>query len=193
MRFISYFLSIVFLLTIHTGMHAMSKTEMATFGAGCFWCVEAVFERLDGVQSVMAGYSGGTTANPSYEAVCTGQTGHAEVVQITYDPAKISYDQLLRVFWECHDPTTRDRQGADVGTQYRSVIFYSNETQKRLAEKSKISAQKDFHNPIVTQIMPLTNFYPAENYHQDYYNKNSQAPYCRLVIAPKLKKIFENK
>ncbi len=169
----------------------MSKLEKATFGAGCFWCVEAVFERLDGVASVVAGYSGGTTSDPSYETVCTGRTGHAEVVQITYDPAIISYEQLLRVFWECHDPTTLNRQGADVGTQYRSVIFYHDENQRRLAEKTKYEAQKNFHDPIVTEILPLTEFYEAEHYHQDYYTKNLLAPYCRFVIAPKLKKLYE--
>jgi peptide-methionine (S)-S-oxide reductase len=163
--------------------------EKATFGAGCFWCVEAVFERMDGVQSVVAGYAGGTKANPTYEDVCTGATGHAEAAQITYDPAKISYDRLLEVFWEAHDPTTLNRQGADVGTQYRSVIFYHDEKQKAAAEKSKTAAQKDFDSPIVTQIEPLKEFYPAENYHQDYYKNHQNAPYCVIVIKPKLKKL----
>ena len=142
--------------------------EKATLGGGCFWCVEAVYERIPGVQSVTAGYAGGTTANPSYEEVCTGKTGHAEVAQITYDPATISYEQLLGVFWQAHDPTTLNRQGADVGTQYRSVIFYHDEKQKLAAEKSKAEAQKSFDDPIVTEIQPLKAFYPAEDYHQEY-------------------------
>jgi peptide-methionine (S)-S-oxide reductase len=163
--------------------------EKATFGAGCFWCVEAVFERLDGVISVTSGYAGGTTPNPTYEDVCTGRTGHAEVAQITFDPSKITFDQLLKVFWESHDPTSLNRQGTDIGTQYRSVIFYHNDEQKAAAEKSRASAQKEFDNPIVTQIQPLKVFYAAENYHQDYYRNNQNAPYCTLVIRPKLKKL----
>jgi len=163
--------------------------EKATFGAGCFWCVEAVFERLEGVESVVAGYSGGTRPNPTYEQVCTGATGHAEVAQITYDPTKISYEKLLEVFWEAHDPTTLNQQGADVGTQYRSVIFYHDERQKAAAEKSKAAAQKNFDSPIVTQIEPLKQCYPAENYHQDYYKNHANAPYCVFVIKPKLKKL----
>jgi peptide-methionine (S)-S-oxide reductase len=165
------------------------RVEQATFGAGCFWCVEAVFERLDGVTSVVSGYAGGTKPNPTYEDVCTGATGHAEVVKITFDPSKISYEKLLRVFWESHDPTTLNRQGADAGTQYRSVIFYHNEQQRPAAEKSKIEAQKEFGDPIVTELQPLTVFYPAENYHKDYYNGHRNAPYCLLVIKPKLKKL----
>lgn len=163
--------------------------EQATFGAGCFWCVEAVFERLDGVISVTSGYAGGTTPNPTYEDVCTGRTGHAEAAQIAFDPSKITFDQLLKVFWESHDPTTLNRQGADIGAQYRSVIFYHNDEQKAAAEKSKASAQKKFDSPIVTQIQPLKTFYPAENYHQDYYRNNQNAPYCTFVIRPKLKKL----
>jgi peptide-methionine (S)-S-oxide reductase len=163
--------------------------EKATFGAGCFWCVEAVFERLDGVISVTSGYAGGTTPNPTYEDVCTGRTGHAEVAQITFDPSKITFDQLLKVFWESHDPTSLNRQGTDIGTQYRSVIFYHNDEQKAAAEKSRASAQKEFDNPIATQIQPLKVFYAAENYHQDYYRNNQNAPYCTLVIRPKLKKL----
>jgi peptide-methionine (S)-S-oxide reductase len=142
--------------------------EKATFGGGCFWCVEAVYERLPGVQSVISGYAGGTKKNPTYEEVCTAETGHAEVAQITYDPAKITYEQLLEMFWQAHDPTTLNRQGADVGTQYRSVIFYHDEKQKAAAEKSKLEAQQSFDDPIVTEIQPLKEFYPAENYHQDY-------------------------
>lgn len=163
--------------------------EQATFGAGCFWCVEAVFERLDGVTSVVSGYAGGTKPNPTYEEVCTGNTGHAEVAQITFDPSKTSYEKLLRAFWESHDPTTLNRQGADVGTQYRSVIFYHDERQRLAAEKSKAEAQKDFDDPIVTELQPLKQFYAAENYHQDYYNNHQNAPYCALVIKPKLKKL----
>ena len=167
----------------------MNHTEQATFGAGCFWCVEAIFERLDGVQSVVAGFAGGTTPNPSYEDVCTGRTGHAEVAQITFDPSTITYSRLLEVFWEAHDPTTLNRQGADMGTQYRSVIFYHDEKQKELAEKSRKEAGKNFDRPIVTEIKPLSHFYKAEDYHQDYYRNNSNAPYCRFVIKPKLDKL----
>lgn len=168
---------------------AGGETDTATFGAGCFWCVEAVFERLDGVQSVTAGYAGGDVPNPSYEAVCTGTTGHAEVAQVTFDPAKISFADLLEVFWQAHDPTTLNRQGADVGTQYRSAIFYNSEQQRETAEKSKAAAQKYFDDPIVTEITPLEKFWVAENYHQDYYNNNRNAPYCQVVIRPKLKKL----
>jgi len=167
----------------------MVQSEKAMLGAGCFWCVEAVFERIEGVQSVVAGYVGGTKSDPTYEEVCTGKTGHAEVAQITFDPSKISYEKLLDVFWDAHDPTTLNRQGADVGTQYRSVIFYHDEKQKQAAEKSKTAAQKRFIDPIVTEIKPLRQFYEAENYHQDYFRNNPNAPYCRLVIKPKLEKL----
>jgi peptide-methionine (S)-S-oxide reductase len=167
----------------------MTHLQKATFGAGCFWCVEAIFERLDGVDSVVAGYAGGTTPNPTYEQVCSDTTGHAEVAQITFDPSKISYEKLLEIFWEAHDPTTLNRQGADDGTQYRSVIFYHNEQQKAAAEKSKTEAQKNFDKPIVTEIQPLTHFYIAENYHQDYFRNHPNAPYCVFVIKPKLKKL----
>jgi peptide-methionine (S)-S-oxide reductase len=163
--------------------------ENATFGGGCFWCVEAIYQRLPGVQSVLSGYAGGTKPNPTYEEVCTGQTGHAEVAQITYDPTKITYEQLLSMFWQAHDPTTLNRQGADVGTQYRSVIFYHDEKQKAAAEKSKADVQKSFDDPIVTEIEPLNKFYPAENYHQDYYRNHTNAPYCAFIIKPKLKKL----
>lgn len=163
--------------------------EKATFGGGCFWCVEAVYERLPGVQSVISGYAGGTKPNPTYDEVCTGKTGHAEVAQITFDPAKITFEKLLDMFWQAHDPTTLNRQGADVGTQYRSVIFYHNDQQKAAAEKSKIEAQKSFGDPIVTEIQPLKEFYPAENYHQDYYRNHTNAPYCTFIIKPKLKKL----
>ena len=167
----------------------MAQLEKATFGAGCFWCVEAVFERLGGVKSVAAGYAGGTKANPTYEEVCAGNTGHAEVAQITYDPAEINFEALLEWLWKSHDPTTLNRQGADAGTQYRSVIFYHDDAQKNIAEKSKSAAQAMFKDPIVTEIQPLTKFYEAENYHQDYYKNNQNAPYCTFVIKPKLKKL----
>ncbi len=166
-----------------------NQTERATFGGGCFWCIEAVFQRLDGVRSVTSGYAGGTTENPTYKEVCSGRTGHAEVVQIEYDRRKISFEKLLEVFWAAHDPTTLNRQGADVGTQYRSVIFYANEAQKLAAEKSRAEAQKLFDRPIVTEIQPLTKFYKAEGYHQDYYQNNQSAPYCQMVIRPKLEKL----
>jgi peptide-methionine (S)-S-oxide reductase len=167
----------------------MAQAEKATLGAGCFWCVEAVFERLEGVQSVVSGYSGGTKRNPTYEEVCRGTTGHAEVAQITFDPMKITYEQLLEMFWKSHDPTTLNRQGADVGGQYRSVIFYHDERQREAAERLKLQAQNMFDGPIVTEVKPLKEFYPAENYHQDYYRNNPNAPYCRLVITPKLHKL----
>lgn len=163
--------------------------EKATLGAGCFWCVEAVFQRIDGVASVLPGYSGGQKENPTYKEVTTGKTGHAEVAQITFDPAKVGYERILDIFWQAHDPTTLNRQGADVGTQYRSVIFYHDEKQKAAAEKSKKEAQKDFNDPIVTEIQPLTKFYEAEDYHKNYYNDNKFQPYCQFVIKPKLKKL----
>jgi peptide-methionine (S)-S-oxide reductase len=170
-----------------------NKTEIADFGGGCFWCMEAVFERLPGVISVTSGFAGGTTENPTYQQVCTETTGHAEVTEIEFDPAKISYDKLLEVFWQAHDPTTLNRQGADVGTSYRSIILYRNEKQKLEAEKSKLAAQADFKNPIVTEIVPLKKFYKAEDYHQEYYDNNSNAPYCQVVIAPKLEKLEKKK
>jgi peptide-methionine (S)-S-oxide reductase len=169
-----------------------SNMDKATFGAGCFWCVEAVFEQLEGVQSVEAGYAGGAKPNPTYEEVCTGQTGHAEVAQITFDPSKISYERLLEVFWKAHDPTTLNRQGADAGTQYRSAIFYHSDEQRAQAERSRTEAQKRYDEPIVTEIVPLTAFYKAENYHQDYFRNNPNAPYCVFVIKPKLKKLELN-
>ena len=170
-----------------------NKTESATFGGGCFWCMEAVFERLPGVKSVASGFAGGHTANPTYEQVCTGATGHAEVTQIEFNPANISYEKLLDVFWQAHDPTTLNRQGADEGTQYRSVILYHGEAQKLAAEKSKAGAQKNFKHPIVTEIVPLTKFYPAENYHQGFYDNHTNYGYCRVVIAPKLEKLEQQK
>lgn len=160
--------------------------ETATFGAGCFWCTEAIFKELKGVEKVIPGYAGGTMPNPTYAEVCSDTTHHAESVQVTFDPKVISYKDLLNVFWSVHDPTTLNRQGNDVGTQYRSVIFYHNENQKQEAEQSKLEAQKFWKDPIVTPIVPFTNFYPAEDYHKDYYQKNPDAPYCQVVINPKL-------
>jgi peptide-methionine (S)-S-oxide reductase len=176
----------------------MDSLQTATFGSGCFWCTEAIFERLNGVVKVESGYSGGKVENPTYEEVCTGTTGHAEVTQITYDPSIITFDELLEVFWKTHDPTTLNRQGNDVGTQYRSVIFYHNEEQKELAEKYKAELDKSgvWDNPIVTEISPFTNFYSAEKYHQDYYNNNPNQGYCTFVITPKVEKfekIFKDK
>jgi peptide-methionine (S)-S-oxide reductase len=174
------------------------KTETATFAGGCFWCTEAQFQYLDGVLKVKSGYSGGTVANPTYAEVCTGTTGHAEAIQVTYDPAKISYEELLEAFWQSHDPTQLNRQGADVGTQYRSAIFYQNEEQRKLATAYKEKLQKSgaFEGTIVTEITPLTNFYSAENYHQEYYKLNGSEPYCRMVIGPKIekfKKVFKDR
>lgn len=167
-----------------------SKMEQATFGAGCFWCVEAVFEELKGVSSVVSGYAGGEKPNPTYKEICTGKTGHAEVVQITYDPAVISFEKLLEVFFKTHDPTTLNRQGNDIGTQYRSVVFYHNEAQKAAAAriKKELNEAGAFSNPVVTEISPYTKMYEAEDYHQEYYANNGNQPYCRLVIAPKMEK-----
>ena len=180
-------------LTLAAGANAQSmntnQTEVATFGGGCFWCMEAVFQRIPGVVSVASGYAGGKTENPTYKQVCTGETGHAEVIQIEFDHAKTSYEKLLETFWEAHDPTTLNRQGHDVGDQYRSVIFYHNDAQKAAAEKSKAAAAKNFSDPIVTQIVPLKKFFKAEGYHQDYFRTNPNAGYCRMVIKPKLDKL----
>lgn len=175
-----------------------TKYEVATFAAGCFWCTEAVFQRLKGVVKIESGYSGGSVPNPTYEAVCTGQTGHAECTQITFDPKIISFKELLEVFWKTHDPTTLNRQGNDSGTQYRSAIFYHNDEQKQLAEKYKreLDSEEIWNDPIVTEIVPFKKFYKAEDYHQDYYNKNGSQPYCSFVITPKLdkfKKVFAEK
>jgi peptide-methionine (S)-S-oxide reductase len=166
-----------------------ARSEVATFGAGCFWCVEAVLEQLDGVTEVSSGYMGGTVENPTYRAVCEGTTGHAEVVQVTFDPSVISYDKLLDWFWQLHDPTTLNRQGADVGTQYRSAIFYHSDAQRVAAEAAKKKAQADFSDPIVTEITEAVTYYLGEDYHQDYYRLNKQQGYCRAVIAPKLRKL----
>jgi len=174
----------------------VKNAEYAVFGGGCFWCTEAVFQRLKGVKSVMPGYAGGATPNPSYELVCTGRTGHAEVIRIEFDPAEISYADLLEVFFATHDPTTKDRQGNDHGTQYRSIILYASDDQKQAAEEAIRKFAPDFPAPIVTEIKPLGVFYPAEDYHQNYFNENGAQPYCSFVISPKLAKFrkkFANK
>ena len=180
-------------------MNVNEKIDTATFATGCFWCTEAIFEELNGVLKVTSGYSNGHVTNPTYKEVCTGETGHAECVQIQYEPDKISYDELLEVFFQVHDPTTLNRQGADVGTQYRSAIFYNNDEQRQKAEYYKVELDKSgaYKNPIVTEIAAAEKFYPAEDYHQEYYinNKNSN-PYCAVVIRPKLdkfKKVFAQK
>ncbi len=167
-----------------------SKTDTAIFGEGCFWCTEAFFQKLEGVQQVISGYGGGFVENPTYEQVCDKNTGHVELARIVYDPSKITYDELLEVFWKTHDPTTLDRQGNDVGPQYKSVIYYENELQRKKAEAYKAELDKSgaWDRPIVTTIEAFKNFYPAENYHQNYYNDNKNQGYCRFVIAPKLEK-----
>jgi len=174
------------------------RMEIATFGAGCFWCVEAVFQQLNGVENVQSGYAGGTVPNPTYKQVCAGRTGHAEAVQITFNPAIISFADLLQVFWRTHDPTTLNRQGADSGTQYRSAIFYHDPEQQKIAEQSKAETDKSglWPDPIVTEITAFTNFYPAEDYHQNYFTDNPSQPYCQFVIDPKIRKFqkeFKNK
>jgi len=165
------------------------KLETATFAGGCFWCTEAVYQSIDGVQSVVAGYMGGHTKNPTYKEVCMGDTGHAEVIQIQFDPTRVSYAELADVFWQAHDPTTLNRQGADIGTQYRSAIFYHSDAQKEAAEASRTKAQQHFEDAIVTEITAASEFYEAEDYHQDFYSNNKTYPYCRVVITPKLKKL----
>lgn len=172
----------------------MAQYEKATLASGCFWCTEAVFQRLKGVISVVSGYAASKVENPSYQAVCSGRTGAAEAIQVTYDPAVISYDKLLEIFWNLHDPTTLNRQGNDVGTQYRSGIYYHSEEQKQIAEakKAELDRSHTFKRPIVTEIEPFTNFYPAEDYHQNYYNDNSAQPYCRVVIDPKVRKLIKD-
>lgn len=164
--------------------------EVATLGAGCFWCVEAVFQDVKGVHKVESGYTGGHVENPTYKQICTGTTGHAEVAQITFDPTVISFEDILMIFWHTHDPTTLNRQGNDTGTQYRSAIFYHNEKQKEIAEKSKAETEASdlWPNPIVTEITPLDVYYPAEDYHQNYFNNNPYQPYCMMVVNPKVQK-----
>jgi len=182
----------------NTSINKPLNMDTITLGAGCFWCVEAVFSELKGVESVVSGYAGGTVENPSYSEVCKGKTGHAEVAQITYDPSKISLADILQVFWQTHDPTTLNRQGADVGTQYRSVIFYHSEEQGELALqfKTELSESGAWENPLVTEVLPIPQFYKAENYHQDYYLQNGDQQYCKYVIQPKLdkfRKVFASK
>ena len=192
MRIFKFYI-ILSILSISMANDNEKKSETAVFGAGCFWCVEAVFQRLDGVQTVAPGYAGGKTENPTYESVCSGSTGHAEVAKITFDPDVITYPQLLEMFWKSHDPTTLNRQGNDVGTQYRSVIYYLDDEQKDSAEKLKSAVGESnlLADPIVTEIEQLTKFYPAEDYHHNYYKLNPNQAYCRLIIEPKLKKLFE--
>ncbi len=180
-------------------METSSKiVDTITLGAGCFWCVEAVFQRLEGVHSVQSGYSNGNTGKPTYKDVCSGTTGYAEVCQITYDPEKLRFEEILEVFFKTHDPTTLNKQGADVGTQYRSGIYYHNDSQRQIAEKilKQIEQERIYSNPIVTEIKAVANYYPAEDYHQNYYNQNSNQSYCSFVITPKLEKfekIFKSK
>jgi peptide-methionine (S)-S-oxide reductase len=170
-----------------------NDNETATLANGCFWCSEAIFKRLKGVKSVTPGYAGGTIKNPSYDQVCNGTTGHAESIQIVFDPSVIDFDKILNIFWHTHNPTTLNRQGNDVGTQYRSAIFYHNEKQREIAEKSKKDLEKEriYKDSIVTEITPFKNFYTAENYHKDYYDKNKQAAYCNFVIDPKIHKLLK--
>lgn len=170
------------------------NVEIATLGAGCFWCVEAVFQDVKGVHNVESGYTGGQIENPTYKQICTGTTGHAEVAQITFDPSVISFEDILMIFWHTHDPTTLNRQGNDAGTQYRSAIFYHNDKQKEIAEKSlaETDASDLWPNPIVTEITALDVYYPAEDYHQNYFNENPYQPYCMMVINPKVKKFRES-
>ena len=185
-------------ITLNGNQGMENRTEKATFGAGCFWCVEAIFERVNGVQSVVSGYAGGETENPTYRQVSTGTTGHAEVVQITFQPDLISYAGLLEIFFRTHDPTTLNRQGADVGTQYRSLILYHSETQRQLAEEAirELQAAGIWEDPIVTRVEPFKTFYPAEDYHQEYFAENPGQAYCRMVIQPKVEKfekVFRDK
>lgn len=181
-----------------TSNNEILKIDTATFGAGCFWCTEAQFQQLNGVIKVESGYSGGTVKNPNYKQVCTGKTGHAEVCNIYFDPKTITFDELLAAFWTCHDPTQLNKQGNDEGTQYRSVIFYRNNEQKIIAEdyKNRLNNENAFDKPVVTEIAPFTEFYKAEDYHQNYYNQNTEQPYCSFVIGPKIdkfKKVFKDK
>lgn len=198
--FLSAFITATILFSTGAGINMLeaAKFEQATLGGGCFWCVEAVYLRMKGVHKVVSGYAGGHVHNPSYEQVSAGRTGHAEVIQISYDPSVVSYVEILEVFFKTHDPTTLNRQGNDVGTQYRSIILYHNDKQKKVAQDiiEKLSKQKIYRNPIVTEIEPLTNFYKAEDYHQNYYNQNKNKPYCVFVITPKVdkfEKIFKDK
>ena len=182
------------LIMAETENNSEQEIEQITFGAGCFWCVEAIFERLDGVMDVRSGYTGGKIENPTYDDVCSGETGHVEVVQVDFNPQIIGFKQLLDIFWQSHDPTTLNRQGSDVGAQYRSVVFYHSDKQRIITKKSMEAVDKSemYINPIITEILPLNTFYLAEKYHQDYYRINPNAPYCQVVIQPKLNKIFDS-
>jgi len=200
MRFVNIIITIIITVFINHDINSQNtgKMELATFGSGCFWCTEAIFEKVKGVESVVSGYSGGKVKNPTYREVCTGNTGHAEVVQLIYNPEIIAYKELLEIFWKMHDPTTLNRQGADVGTQYRSVIFYHTDEQKKTAEtyKKKLDEANIFKKPIVTEITPFASFYKADDYHQEYYENNKFQPYCSFVITPKMekfKKVFKDK
>lgn len=184
----AFLLSFTVMNSANASTPANSSTAHAYLGGGCFWCIEAVFEGMEGVTSVVSGFAGGK-GPANYHQVCTGTTGHAEVVRIDYDPAKVTYEQILDLFWEAHDPTTVDRQGADTGSQYRSIILYTDDAQRTAAERSRDAAQAGFHDPIVTQIVPLTEFYEADEHHQDYFAKNPGNRYCQIVIKPKLKKL----
>lgn len=183
-----WILAVAFALSNIQAEDMSPSKKTAVIGGGCFWCTEAMYSEVPGIESVVSGFAGGTTPNPTYEEVCTGRTGHAEVVQITYDPAKISYEKIIGLFWKAHDPTTLNRQGADSGTQYRSIILYQTPEERAAAEKSMAAAQKDFKDPIVTEIKPLEVFYPAEKHHQDFYKNNPSYPYSEAVIEPKLEK-----
>lgn len=189
MRHLIPILFLALTMTVHAETKSSSKTQLATFGGGCFWCTEAVFELLPGVKRVESGYAGGHVTNPTYKQICTGGTGHAEVIRIEFDPAVVTYERLVEVFFEAHDPTTLNRQGADEGTQYRSVIFYHDDVQKVAAEKGKAAAQAHFDDPIVTEISLLPKYYPAEDYHQDYFKNNPNQGYCAFVIRPKVTKL----
>ncbi|EQA44607.1 peptide-methionine (S)-S-oxide reductase [Leptospira broomii serovar Hurstbridge str. 5399] len=169
------------------------KMEYATVGGGCFWCVEAIYQLVDGVESIVSGYAGGSDPSPNYKSVCTGLTGHAEVIRIGFDPQRISFSDILNIFWEAHDPTTRNRQGNDEGTQYRSIILYETPEQKKIAEESREKAQSHFKDPIVTEIIAMEKFFPAENYHQNYFRTNPNQPYCHYVIRPKIEKFLKKK
>jgi peptide-methionine (S)-S-oxide reductase len=198
MKYQQLFIAFMFLFNIEGYTQNRKNMEVATFGSGCFWCTEAIFQQLKGVESAISGYSGGNVKNPTYNEVCSGQTGHAEVIQVKFNPEIITYTELLEVFWQTHNPTTLNRQGADVGTQYRSVIFYHSNEQKKLAEtlKRKLDEAKIYNDPIVTDITEFDTFYKAEEYHQEYYDNNKAQPYCNFVITPKLdkfKKVFKDK
>jgi methionine-S-sulfoxide reductase len=190
MKYLLLTVLIVFFM-VDENVQGQERTEKVAFGAGCFWCVEAAFQKIKGVKSVEPGYMGGTTENPTYKEVCTGKTGHAEVAMITYYPDSVSFNELLRVFFTVHDPSSLNRQGADVGTQYRSAIFFYTDDQKKESEEAieKLNNAGIYDKPVVTEVTPAGVFYPAEDYHHDYYNNNSDQPYCRMVITPKLRKM----